>query len=386
MLVRDGWIKVLALDVDGVLTDGRVVLSAGGESKALCFHDVDAVTRAQKAGVRLALITGERGELVHAVARRLGVSTVFEGAKDKLAALRELAEQFSVPLACVAFVGDADRDALAFPHVGMALAPANATWAARRSAHQVLRARGGDGAVAEVVDLLLVERNDERLAFEAALRWSFEKSLEAHQALLASKLGELTKISGAFVDALRSKKKVLLCGNGGSAADAQHVAAELVGRFAVNRQPWPAIALTTDTSVLTAVGNDFGFEEVFSRQVRALTNPGDVVVGISTSGGSENVRRALAAADELGAVTVAFTGARGGEVLAAAELGFAAPSNCTARIQELHLTAWHGVCELVEATLAKAVVAPSVRAFESEPPTAWVAPFERSVEAASEVN
>lgn len=151
--------------------------------------------------------------------------------------------------------------------------------------------------------------------------------------------------------ALASGRKILLFGNGGSAADAQHVAAELVGRFFRDREPWPAIALTTDTSVLTCVGNDWDFDQIFARQVRALARPGDVVVGISTSGRSTNVRLGLEAARTCAAVTIGFTGRDAGPLGAVCDLCFCAPAANTPRIQELHLLAWHAVCELVEAAL-----------------------------------
>jgi D-sedoheptulose 7-phosphate isomerase len=144
---------------------------------------------------------------------------------------------------------------------------------------------------------------------------------------------------------------VLLFGNGGSAADAQHIAAELVGRFAINREPWAAMALTTDTSILTAIANDWEYADVFSRQVLALARPGDVVVGLSTSGRSPNVVRALDAAKERGAVRIAFMGAKGGPMAERAEAAFLAPSDHTPRIQELHILSWHAICEVVEANL-----------------------------------
>jgi D-sedoheptulose 7-phosphate isomerase len=144
---------------------------------------------------------------------------------------------------------------------------------------------------------------------------------------------------------------LFFCGNGGSAADAQHVAAELVGRFALEREPFPALALTTDTSILTAVGNDWDFKDIFARQVRAHARHGDIVVGISTSGKSANVVRALEVARECGAVTLAFTGRNGGAVAKAADFTFKAPDAATPRVQELHLLAWHGICEVVEAAM-----------------------------------
>lgn len=151
-----------------------------------------------------------------------------------------------------------------------------------------------------------------------------------------------------LVDALRSGRKILLMGNGGSAADAQHFAAEMIGRFLMERKALPAIALTTDTSILTAVGNDYGFDEVFTRQVEALAKPGDVVIGISTSGNSPNVKRALEAAKEQGAKTIGLLGRDGGEIRPIVDLDLTVPSNETPRVQESHLIIIHILCDLVE--------------------------------------
>jgi D-sedoheptulose 7-phosphate isomerase len=147
---------------------------------------------------------------------------------------------------------------------------------------------------------------------------------------------------------LHSGGKVLIFGNGGSAADAQHLAAEFVNRFQVERPPLAALALTTDTSVLTSIGNDYGFLEVFAKQVRALGRPGDVAWGISTSGSSANVVEALKAAREMGLKTLALSGRDGGPVAAQAEVALIVPSNSTPRIQEVHLTIGHVLCDLVD--------------------------------------
>ncbi|MBA3866207.1 MAG: SIS domain-containing protein [Solirubrobacterales bacterium] len=146
--------------------------------------------------------------------------------------------------------------------------------------------------------------------------------------------------------------KLLLFGNGGSAADAVHVAAEFVGRYLTERRPLPALALNANISALTAIGNDYGFEEIFARQVTALGQEGDVAVGLTTSGRSPNVARGLEAAGELGIATIAMTGADPGPVGAAAELVVAMPSTETPRIQEGHMLAAHTICEWVEATIA----------------------------------
>ena len=154
-------------------------------------------------------------------------------------------------------------------------------------------------------------------------------------------------ISGAFA----TGGKLLVFGNGGSAADAQHLATELVGRFARERMALPAIALTTDTSILTALANDYGFERVFVRQIEALGRPGDVAFGISTSGKSPSVLNALDAARARGLTTVALTGHDGGPIGAAAQIHINVPAASTARVQEVHGTLIHAICELVERAL-----------------------------------
>jgi D-sedoheptulose 7-phosphate isomerase len=156
--------------------------------------------------------------------------------------------------------------------------------------------------------------------------------------------------AGAIARSLKQGGSVLVFGNGGSAADAQHFAAELVGRYEQDRRAWPAIALTTDTSALTAIGNDYGFERVFARQLEALGKKGDVAIGISTSGNSPNVLRALETGNDRGLITVAVTGS-GGEAGKIAAHHIAVREARTARVQEVHATLLHVICELVEMDL-----------------------------------
>ncbi|MGE0867983.1 MAG: SIS domain-containing protein [Kofleriaceae bacterium] len=164
----------------------------------------------------------------------------------------------------------------------------------------------------------------------------------------------ITRAAELMRDAVLAGNKVLLCGNGGSAADAQHIAAELVGRFVVERKPLGAIALTTDTSALTAIANDYGYEHVFSRQVEALGAPGDVLIAITTSGTSKNVVAAVASARARGMKVIALTGAKGASFVASCDAGVAVPSTVTARIQECHILIGHVLCEVLDGAFATA--------------------------------
>jgi D-sedoheptulose 7-phosphate isomerase len=189
--------------------------------------------------------------------------------------------------------------------------------------------------------------------FEQRARQSIRASIAVKERLLASKevLSIVAKVIEVLVEALQRGHKVLLFGNGGSVADAQHIAAEFVGRFAFNRPALPALALSENGSIVTAVGNDYGFDLVFARQIEAMGRSGDVAIGISTSGNSPNILRAILAAKEIGLQTVALTGCTGGELRSAVDYCICVPSNETPRIQECHILIGHVLSELVEQTI-----------------------------------
>ncbi len=175
---------------------------------------------------------------------------------------------------------------------------------------------------------------------------TLREAARAHERA-AQDVSGLTRAAEAMVTALGQGRKILVFGNGGSAADAQHFVAELVGRYQVERRAWPAIALSTDTSILTALGNDYGFDRVFARQVEAHGAAGDIALGITTSGNSPNVLRGLETANQRGLVTIALTG-RGGEAGRLARIHLAVEDDRTPRIQEVHITMLHILCEWVE--------------------------------------
>jgi D-sedoheptulose 7-phosphate isomerase len=166
-------------------------------------------------------------------------------------------------------------------------------------------------------------------------------------------LADARKIATVMIAALRAGNKILLIGNGGSAADAQHIAAEIMGRYKQDRLGWAAIALTTDSSALTAIANDYGFEQVFARQVEGLGKPGDVLLAFSTSGRSPNILAALHKAREQGLVTVGFTGTKGEALGADCDHLFVSPSDDTPVVQQIHLTIAHGICDEIEQTLMR---------------------------------
>ncbi|MEK6635365.1 MAG: D-sedoheptulose 7-phosphate isomerase [Planctomycetota bacterium] len=182
-----------------------------------------------------------------------------------------------------------------------------------------------------------------------------QESIDTKKALLSANLDVIREIADVIIKAYKDKRCVYLIGNGGSAADAQHIAGELIGRFKINRRPLPAIALTTDTSVITAIANDFGYETCFARQIEALAKPGDVLLAFSTSGNSKGILNAVQVAKSLRAITIGFTGKDGGLLKSVVDICLKIPSDNTPRIQECHITVGHIICSIVEKEIFCAV-------------------------------
>ena len=180
---------------------------------------------------------------------------------------------------------------------------------------------------------------------------SFKESSQLKDAFVNDNVEKIVQVVDALTAALKRGNKVLIFGNGGSAADAQHLAAEFVNRFIIERPPLSAMALNTDTSVITSIGNDYDFSEIFSKQIRALGQEGDIAWGISTSGNSPNVVKALETAKKMGLVTIGVTGRDGGQIARIVDYSLNVASNSTPRVQEVHITLGHVICEMVDFSL-----------------------------------
>ena len=194
------------------------------------------------------------------------------------------------------------------------------------------------------------------------LRINIERSIEVHNQLIGACLPAMTAAANALVSAYQAGHKALFFGNGGSAADAQHLAGEFLGRFLRERGPLPAVALLDNTAAVTAIANDHGYEHVFSRQLQALAAPGDVAVAISTSGNSQNVIEAATCARKLGLFTIGLTGSTGGRLRGLVDVLIAVPSDETPRIQECHILVGHALCDAVEQAIATSPAFSGIRA------------------------
>jgi D-sedoheptulose 7-phosphate isomerase len=195
--------------------------------------------------------------------------------------------------------------------------------------------------------------NSDHTDFSAEIAREFRESINIKTKAIEQNIGTINDIVNILIRTFRNGRKIFLFGNGGSAADAQHIAAEFISRFKLERRALPAIALTTDTSILTCIGNDYSFDNIFSRQLEALAQEGDAAIGISTSGNSVNVVKGLQTAKSMGCTTIGFTGERECQLQHISDVCLRVPSTDTAHIQEIHITAAHALCLIVERELAK---------------------------------
>lgn len=345
-------IELVIFDIDGVLTDGSLLVNAQGqEMKRLNIKDVDAVYELKRRGYRLAAITGEDTEIVSYFRGRFPWDCFLAGQKKKRAAVTELCAQLNVPLENTCYVGDGKYDLEVLPAVGLSVCPADAIREARTACDVVLHRDGGAGCIWELLAILDRYREDSPMAF-------FRECLDEH--LLTFKhmaaddglMQRTLDVADRIAQRLRDGGRLFLCGNGGSAADAQHIAAEFIGRFFRERPALCAEALTVNTSVLTAIGNDYGYERIFVRQLEAKARPGDILMALSTSGTSKNVVLALEYAAAHDITTVLLTGQTWpGEVEDVCDAILPVPSRITPRIQEAHGFLGHMIAQYVEHTL-----------------------------------
>lgn len=347
-------VELVIFDVDGVLTDGSILVdSQGREQKRINIKDIDAIFELKRRGYQLAAVTGENTEIVTYFQNRFPWDHFYSGCKKKLETVLALTKELGLSMDQTAYVGDGKYDLEILSHVGLSICPADAIREARLQADVVLHRAGGEGCVWELLSVLDTYQkpdNDPGRYFLTCMadHQLIFKKMAADQILS----GKIVSVGQALAERLKENGQLFLCGNGGSAADAQHIAAEFVGRFYKERPALRAEALTTNTSILTAIGNDYGYERIFVRQLEAKARAGDVLMGISTSGSSNNVLEALRYGKKTGLLTVMLTGeSYPAELEELCGYVLNVPSRITPRIQEAHIFLGHLWAEFVEAKL-----------------------------------
>jgi D-sedoheptulose 7-phosphate isomerase len=347
-------ISIFATDIDGVLTDGKAYIIQGRETKSICYRDLDTLSDMCNDGIKIAVITGENNEFTDFIKEKIKPDFFYPACKDKEKALLDLMKSTNVSKGQICYIGDGKYDIGAMKNAGITMCPSDATEKVKCAADIVLDSRGGEGCIAEAYSVLQKQIKD---GDEEQIKSRFLQHERAARDILndASYIEEIKKISDKIVESYQNGGKLLLCGNGGSAADAQHLAAELVSRFYKERQALSAEALNANTSIITAIGNDYEYSRIFARGVEAQGNAGDVLIGISTSGKSQNVIEAFKAAYKLCMITVLFTGKldESAEILKYTDFSLRVPSADTPRIQEMHILSGHIMCELIENKMMK---------------------------------
>lgn len=355
-------IKMILFDIDGVITDGKRYTNGKKEEfKSIALKDLDAISLFKEAGYKLGCITGEDTAFSRQFVDMRDLDFVKIGCKLKMEALEEVEKVYRITSEEICYIGDGKYDVPVLNEVGCAVCPNDAIAEAKRISDVVLERKGGEGCIAELYTRFhsMKKMGAERSNISSDILDVIKNDITAHCAVTEKILEEkslLNTIGEAcqrIVDSYQNGKRLLLCGNGGSAADAQHLAAELVGRFYLERKAYAAEALSTNVSIITALANDYDYNMVFSRQVEAKGEEGDVLIGITTSGKSENIFRAFKQAKENGMYTVLLTGRASGYLPITEYTDYAIniPSDDTPRIQEGHILVGHIMCEIIEAKL-----------------------------------
>lgn len=343
-------IEMIIFDIDGVITDGTMIIdSKGNEQKQINLKDIDAIFELHRKGFQLVAITGEDTEIVTYFEKRFPWKYFYRGNKNKIETIKNITDQTGITRNSMCYVGDGKYDVEPLTYVGLGICPANAIDKAKNAADIILQNKGGQGCIWEMLSIL--EKYNDKTVSQNYFISRLEEHTNIFKMLASNQelINIVIEIGNKIIDIFQNKGAIYLCGNGGSAADAQHIATEFISRFYKERPGMNAEALSVNTSTLTAIGNDYSFERIFARQLEAKAKPGDMVIGISTSGTSKNVLEALRYAAKNRITTVLLTGGFENSGLQdEAEYIIKVPSLITPRIQEAHIFIGHVIAEYVE--------------------------------------
>ncbi len=348
-------IKLLVFDIDGVLTDGAVIVDTQGhEQKKINLKDIDAIFELDKQGFLLAAITGEDTEIVSYFEERFPWKYFYRGNKHKKDALVELEQKTDLCREEICYIGDGKYDVEPLKYAGIGICPADAIGNARHAADIILQSAGGEGCLWELIGILNNLNDTESPNHFFYRRW--EEHTDIFKKIISDQdlISKVMDVAQETAQNQARQKQIFLCGNGGSAADAQHIATEFVSRFYKERRAMNAEALTVNTSALTAIANDYSYERIFVRQLEAKANPGDMLIAISTSGKSKNILEALRFAKKYGMRTVMLMGEHDNpELEEICDYIIKIPSRVTPRVQEAHIFVGHLIAEYVEHELCR---------------------------------
>lgn len=351
-------IKCIIFDIDGVITDGKISVDANGiERKNVNLKDIDSIYLL-KEKYPIVAITGENSEKSKYFKEKIPWNMFFADKKNKLEVIKEIENELTIDRDEICYVGDGKYDIDALNYVGLSICPKDAIEKAKEASKYILSKNAGDGGLEEI--LKYIQIYDNKNEFEIMFSNRLNNHIDIFRQILRNEklINRIDNISKIIVNAIKNNNKVYIFGNGGSAADAQHIAAEFVGRFKFERQAMNVEALTTNSSILTAIGNDYSFNKIFTRQLEAKVNKGDITIGISTSGNSNNVIEALKYAKTKHAISIILTGSNVNEETLKDYCDYIinVPSIDTPRIQEAHIFIGHIIAEYVEKQIVESDV------------------------------
>lgn len=355
-------IKALIFDIDGVITDGKKYTDGSlHEIKTISYKDLDTVKTFQTENILVGCISGEDTIFSRRIAESLDYSVL--GEKNKKKAIEEFSNRNGIDASEICYIGDGKYDIEALRYVGMAACPYDAIQEVKNVSDIVLNTYGGQGCIAELYTRLnhlrrietTVDNTEGGFLDIIHLRVKDHLSMAGQVLEDTNLLRVIDTVCQKIINSYQNNGQLFLCGNGGSAADAQHLAAELVGRFYLERQAYSAEALSTNTSIITALANDYDYNMIFARQVEAKGRQGDVLIGITTSGKSQNVLQAFQCAKKRNLVTVLMSGKINGylPMLDYTDYVIEIPSHDTPRIQEGHILIGHIICDIIESKLTE---------------------------------
>lgn len=350
-------IKLLVLDVDGVLTDGTFIIdNRGKESKCISYKDLDSFNLIKSLGIKTMFLTGENTKVATYFNKKFKPDTFFCGVNEKYEKLKNYLNTIGLDFSEVCYVGDGKKDIKCIEMAGLSICPSNSIDEVKTKSKIVLNVAGGSGVVYSVYKILMAKINDVKIENNESVNTNSQEIIEIfneHAKILEKVMSlnglinDINEAARIMIDSIKSGGIVFSCGNGGSAADSQHFTAELISRFEYDRKAIPAISLTTNSSIMTSIGNDYVFENVFSRQIEGLGRENDVLFVITTSGNSKNVIIALEEAKRKNIKTIVLTSEKCTNDMNA-DVMIKVPSVKTARIQEFHIIVIHIICKLIE--------------------------------------
>ena len=343
-------IDLIVFDIDGVITDGTMTVDEfGRELKRVSLKDVDAIFELHRIGYKLAAITGEDTPIVDYFEKRFPWEYFYKGSKTKKDAMLQIEEGTGISAEHICYVGDGKYDVEPLRYAGLAVCPANAIDKAKFEADMILQNDGGAGCVWELISIL--DTYNGKMKPENYVFSRLEEHTNIFKTIATDRelMGTIMQVADRIIEIFKHDGGLFLCGNGGSAADAQHIATEFVSRFYKERPGLNAEALTVNTSTLTAIGNDYSFERIFARQLEAKAKKGDMVIGITTSGRSKDILEAFRYARSNGITTVLMVGGHDlSDVETCADYTLRVPAKITPRVQEAHIFMGHVIAEYVE--------------------------------------